>query len=304
MRLALLTKNEMIELYGKEIEIIPKIENTGETAYIEFTEGCPKEMPCLYCNFYRKSKFRRKSKPEIFQHIEKIAGFHKRKEHKIKRVFLGSGDSLTLKSEPKKNTDDIKKLHTELFRKILISFPYYSSKRQTYVWIDDEFYEDTKYEKNPIGISSFVSTRTILDYGTEDLKKLKEEGLKYVYWGIESGSNEVLETINKGCTKSDILKAGQILNKAEIIYTAIVLIGVAGEKLFDKHIKETAKILKRLKPEYISFSFLEIKQDTPYFEKIENGQISNIKKEKMALQKELIKHNLDIMEYIDEEYEI
>ena len=304
MQMALLSKKQMLELYGKEIEIIPKIENTGHTAYIEYTSGCPKESACHYCNFYRKSKFSRKPLKGIIEHIEKVSEFHRRNEHDIRRVFIGAGDCFSLKGNTEVNENVLKETHVKILNKIRENFPVFLSSRQTYKWFEDEFYEtEEKYEKK-VDICNFISTRTILDYGQEDLGKLKDSGLKYIYWGVESGSDKVLSAVNKGCSVDEILKAGKILNRTGFEFTAIILLGAAGDKLFNDHINKTSDILKKLRPSYISFSGLEIFPDTPYHYLVRKGKLDNMKQEKLALQKELIKLNLDTLEYVDEEYHV
>lgn len=306
MKFALLTKENMYNLYGKKIEILPKVENNKHTAYIEFTSGCPKESCCLYCNFYRNAVFKRKSEKEIFNHIENVADFHKKKEHNIKRVFLGAGDCFSLKQG---NNSDLKKFHIKLLEKIRSSFPDFSKSSQTYKWndydyYDTHYYEDENIEKSPVEISSFISTRTILDYGTDDINRLKNKGLKYLYWGVESGSDNVLKIIKKGCTSNDITEAGEILNSIGVNFTAIILVGAAGHDLYIEHVQKTSDILKKLQPAYISFSLLEIFPDTPYSELVKKGKLTAIKDKNLTLQKKLIKNNLDILEYFDEEYHV
>jgi len=55
-------------------------------------------------------------------------------------------------------------------------------------------------------ISAYASPRDMENKPVEDLKKIREAGLKLIYVGIESGDDELLRLINKGENSESIKK--------------------------------------------------------------------------------------------------
>lgn len=86
----------------------------------------------------------------------------------------------------------------------------------------------------------------------EELKSLKEAGLKMVYVGIESGDDEVLKFINKGETFASVAEGLLKAKEAGIKSSVIILNGVAGLKYSQQHAVNSAKILNLVQPDFAS----------------------------------------------------
>ena len=61
-----------------------------------------------------------------------------------------------------------------------------------------------------IRVTSYATPKSVLLKTREELFHLKELGLKMVYMGLESGSNEVLKIMKKGNTAEDIIANGTL----------------------------------------------------------------------------------------------
>jgi len=84
----------------------------------------------------------------------------------------------------------------------------------------------------------------------EELKELKERKLGIVYFGVETGDEELLKKIQKGATYEQMVQAGRRVKEAGITLSATVLLGLAGvdpEKA-RQHAQETARILSDIDP--------------------------------------------------------
>jgi len=89
----------------------------------------------------------------------------------------------------------------------------------------------------------------------EVLTKMKEAGCITVYYGIESGSQEILDYINKGITLEQAKNAIEITKKAGIRTSAYFMLGFPSETEAD--VRKTIEFNKRLPlDEHDTFSIL------------------------------------------------
>ncbi|MFC1668549.1 B12-binding domain-containing radical SAM protein, partial [Chlamydiota bacterium] len=76
------------------------------------------------------------------------------------------------------------------------------------------------------------------------LKKMHEAGCWMIGYGIESGSQEILDRIKKGITLKQIKNAVKFAKQAHLKITAHVIIGIPGET--KKHIIKTSNFVNKL----------------------------------------------------------
>ena len=128
---------------------------------IQITLGCSHNK-CTFCKMYKDKKFTIKP----IEQIKKEIDFFRRRVGYIEKIFLADGDALIIPTP-----------------KLLEILDY----------INEKFPENKR-------ISLYASPKSILLKTPEELKEIREKGVKLVYIGMESGDNEVLKDINKGVT--------------------------------------------------------------------------------------------------------
>jgi radical SAM superfamily enzyme YgiQ (UPF0313 family) len=84
-----------------------------------------------------------------------------------------------------------------------------------------------------------------------ELKTLREEGLDILYYGIETGDEELLRKIDKGVTHDEIVESALKARKTGFPLSATVILGLGGRSGSKRHIAETARILNEIQPEYV-----------------------------------------------------
>lgn len=95
--------------------------------------------------------------------------------------------------------------------------------------------------------------RSRVDHVDEELiDEMKRAGCKRIYFGIESGSQEILDKINKKITLSQIRDAIDMTKSHGIQTLGFFLIGAPGE--IRESIKETLQFAKQLDLDYVQFS--------------------------------------------------
>ncbi len=90
----------------------------------------------------------------------------------------------------------------------------------------------------------------------EELIELKNNGLSILYVGVESGDNEVLTRIKKGETVESTYSALQKIKQAGIKTSVMVLNGLGGQILSEQHAVNSAKLINRVQPDYLSILVL------------------------------------------------
>lgn len=101
----------------------------------------------------------------------------------------------------------------------------------------------------------------------EMLQKMKEAGCVHIGFGVESGSKQILENINKKITISQIKNAFALAKKTGLRTKAFFMIGNIGEN--SETIKETKKLLLEIMPDQMSISrSVMIFPGTPLYYKV------------------------------------
>lgn len=103
--------------------------------------------------------------------------------------------------------------------------------------------------------------RSRVDIDRELLKEMKEAGCGRIYYGIESGSQEILDRVNKGITLKQIKETVKNTKELGIRVLGFFLIGAPGET--KKTVKKTLRFAKQLDLDYVQFSKCLAKPLTP-----------------------------------------
>ena len=88
----------------------------------------------------------------------------------------------------------------------------------------------------------------------EMLEAMKAAGCTELMFGVESGSNKILQFLVKGFTREKIIQAFDLCHRVGIKPGAYLIVGVPGETKQD--ILDTVSIVERIEPSLLNFSFL------------------------------------------------
>lgn len=200
---------------------------------LRVTVGCSYNK-CSYCQMYKNVQFHIKEKEEILQQIYEAKNYNPN----IRRIFLSDGDALIL------STDKL----LEILKILYKTFP--------------------KLQR----VSSYAGPKTILNKSLEELKLLKENGLKLLYYGMETGDNQTLTDIKKGVDTKEAIKAGVLVKEAGIKLSMMVILGLAGKPRSKEHAANTAKAINIIKPNMLSALTLMLYRGSELKEQYEKGE--------------------------------
>ena len=179
---------------------------------IQVTYGCSHNR-CAFCDMYDDKHFSMRPMEEIREDFE----LARRVYRHVERVFLADGDALMRK------TDDL----VQILGLVYGLFP--ECQR----------------------VTCYASPTSLQIKSEEELRLLREKGLKMVYMGLESGCDAVLERMDKGHTAAQIIAAGQKARRSGLQLSVTAISGLGSRELWREHAVETAQAFNAMNPEDI-----------------------------------------------------
>lgn len=105
----------------------------------------------------------------------------------------------------------------------------------------------------------------------EMLTAMKESGCKLIWFGVESGSQRILDDLNKQITLSQIREAYRLCQRVGIKAGASFMIGVPGETIDD--VQNTIALAEELKPEFAWFNIFTGYPTSPLYEYVKKNKL-------------------------------
>jgi len=216
------------ELFSSHSLSSPPSERKPHVLRLELTTGCDYNR-CTFCTEYSGMAAVTKSFDQFKEHVDKVVESIGAEKSRIERLFIGSGNTLAVETE------------------LLLKSLNYAA----------DIFE-------PQRISLYGRTSSILKKSVDDLKRLKDAGFSLIYWGLESGSDEVLKYVCKDCTRSDMIEAARRLTEAEIEVSAMMMPGVGGLRLSEAHVTGSIELLHNIDIRYLTLLAINPSESSQY----------------------------------------
>lgn len=192
----------------------------------QVTLGCSHNR-CAYCVMYRTKKFRIRPWEDLKSDILEGALYSR----DARKIFLADGDALVI------DTTHMLQVLSFLYEK----FP------------------------NLERVSAYANPGNILEKSKADLERIQRAGLQMLYFGVESGDDDLLVKIRKGADSEQLIQSARKAMEAGFLLSATVILGIAGKRGTSRHAKETARVCSAINPQYLSALTLMIEDTNRYF---------------------------------------
>lgn len=179
----------------------------------QVTLGCSFNK-CSFCNMYRTKEYSERPWEEIKSEIDIVSKSFPQTE----RIFLADGDAINL------NTEKL----VQILDYIKQKFP------------------------NLVRISCYAMPKNLLQKSPDELTLLYSKGLDMLYIGIETGNDILLKKITKGATSKSIIDACNRAKKSGFIISCMIILGIGGKKYSMDHMKETARVVSDVSPNFLA----------------------------------------------------
>ncbi len=200
---------------------------------LPITVGCSHNK-CTFCLTYKFTRFKKRDLESVMEDIELAAKYNPG----IRRVFLCDGDAMCLPADEIEAVLDC---------------------------LNDNFADLER-----VGI--YANAFDILSKTPDELRALSDKKLKIAYLGLESGSDEILKRVRKGATADEMVRAVRAAEEAGIAVSVIVLLGLGSNRLSREHAKQSAEVVSRMNPSYVSALTLMLLPGTSLYKDFEKGE--------------------------------
>ena len=139
----------------------------------------------------------------------------------------------------------------------------------------------------------YAATRVtdIRNKSVEQLRSLKEMGLREISLGVESGDDWTLERINKGYHAEDIIEQCAKLTEAGVDFWMSFLNGVAGKEHSMDHAVHSAEIFSQCNPMLVGTGGLVLFPGTPLLEDAKKGEFTPLSEKELLIElKTFVEH--------------
>jgi radical SAM superfamily enzyme YgiQ (UPF0313 family) len=145
----------------------------------------------------------------------------------------------------------------------------------THIWFADDIFglkpnwlKDFEYyiKKENVKVSYKIQSRADLLLEEDNIKHLANSGCTMVWMGAESGSQKILDAMDKGTKVEQIYEATRLLKKNKVQVSLFLQIGYLEETMDD--IKQTVKMVEDLLPDDIGISVSYPLPGTAFYDKV------------------------------------
>ncbi|WP_461630586.1 radical SAM protein [Labilibaculum euxinus] len=226
---------------------------------IQVTLGCAWNK-CAFCEMYSSKQFQARKEEDIFADIQSMSPY----SNHYRKVFLADGNAMVL------SFDKLSRILDQLNT----TFP-----RLTRV-------------------SAYAIPKDIEVKTDKELQILAEKGLKLLYVGIESGDDELLKAIDKGENFESTCHALQRARKAGIKLSVMILNGLGGKIFSQQHALNSAKLINKIQPEFLSTLVLSYPYGEDHFIKKFKGDFIPLNTIELIAEMKVFIGNLELSQSI------
>jgi hypothetical protein len=227
---------------------------------VQVTEGCHWNR-CTFCSFYRERPFRIKPYAAFVDHVDAVIGYFGDGLRLRRGIFLGDANALLLPA------DDLSGRLDHLAARL------------------PEQMRD---------LSAFIDVFTGRRRSGEDFAALAARGLRRIYLGLESGDDTVLALLNKPQSAADGVALVRAAKAAGLQVGVIVMAGVGGRELQEKHVRATLDALSRMRlggGDLVYVSAFDAPPDGPYASRAREMGLSALDEDEVADQADVLLRN-------------
>ena len=222
---------------------------------VQVTLGCPHNR-CVFCGMYKMKKYRVRDPEEVKADLRRARLIYRH----VESIFLADGNTIAMNSE---KLADIISYARDLF---------------------------PEAER----VSSYGGARFLKGKPVEALRRVREAGLDIIYFGLESGDDEILGRMDKGVDSAGMIEAARRVKEAGIDLSVYILLGLGGEDLWRQHAENTARVLNAMQPQFIRPRTLALLPGIPLYEEAREGRFREASGETIMRELQVMLSSLEI----------
>lgn len=246
---------------------------------LQATEGCSFNR-CSFCSFYRSIPYRERSVAAFDAHLQAVLQHLGRSIENYHRVFLGQANALLV------DTDTL----AAMLERIQSRLPLRPARLEPEArrrwrsehdaWIDGVY----------AFVDSFHEPKNV-----PDLQRLADLGLRRVYLGLETGSQDLLRLLGKPGSVDDAIALARNLHEARLELGVIVLVGAGGLRHEEEHLRRTVAAIQAMdlrRGDQVYLSKLVIYEGSAYQRRVRQSGLAPLTTFDLASQAETFRQRI------------
>lgn len=243
---------------------------------LQVTNGCTWNK-CKFCQIYRHTKFKAYSADSIKADIDNMV-YHAERARKYQRPD-GKWDIGGLNRELRLgNEDELQCFYMVANWLVNGGENVFLQDGNTTALSSGRLTDVLKYLKQAFPqikrITSYGRAENLARVSAEEYAELKAAGLDRIHSGFESGSDAVLEKINKGVTAQQEITAGKNIKAGGIDLSVYFMPGVGGKELSEDNALGMAHVINEVDPDFIRIRTSALKPGTELHDDFLNGEFT------------------------------
>lgn len=262
---------------------------------IRVTRNCPWNR-CRFCHTYKDTKFSRRSVEEVKADIDAIHTIAGR----ILETARQYGNDMLITEDVLNEAAKGDKASPFYYRQVAFWLQYgmksvFLQDANSLIIKTEQLVEILEHIKNRFPsverITTYARGQTISKKSFEEMKELHSAGLSRLHIGMESGSDTVLEIIQKGVTQQQLIDAGKKAVDAGFDVSFYYMPGIGGREHTEENAIESAKVISAVNPTFIRIRSTVPLPDTPLYQMMEEEEWTPLtEEEKVAEIRLFIEH--------------
>lgn len=205
----------------------------ADSILLQVTLGCSHNR-CTFCGTYRDKRFKIKNDEIILSDIRYASGHMSYND----RLFLMDGDVLIV---PQKRL-------IRILEQIENFLPHVKQ------------------------VGAYANVKSIKKKTKEELEELRSHNLSMLYYGVETGDDEIREAITKGSNALTCIEMGRKLKDAGFKVWVTVLLGIGGREKSLQHARATGELLSAMDPDFVGALTVMLVPGTPLYQDFKSGK--------------------------------
>lgn len=237
------------------VEPIIRPPSEADSILLQVTTGCSHNT-CTFCGVYKNKPFGIKSDANIDADLAEAREHYRH----TRRLFLCDGDALIVPQA--KLLSILHRIHEQL------------------PWVGR--------------IATYANAKSISRKTEDELRELRQAGLKVLHIGLESGDDTTLAHVRKYGDRAFIIDQGRRAREAGLKLFVTVLLGLGGTERSAIHAEETGRALSEMDPQYVGALSLMLIEGTPLEAECRGGRFTEPTPEQLLRELRIMLAHTDV----------
>ena len=262
---------------------------------IRVTRNCPWNR-CRFCHTYKDTRFSRRSVEEVKADIDAIHTIAGR----ILQTARQYGDDILITEDVLNEAANGDQASPFYYRQVAFWLQYgmksvFLQDANSLIIKTDQLVEILEHIKSRFPsverITTYARGQTISKKSFEEMKELRNAGLSRLHIGMESGSDTVLDIIQKGVTPQQLIDAGKKAVDAGFDVSFYYMPGIGGKQHMKENAIESAKVISAVNPTFIRIRSTVPLPGTPLYRMMEEEEWTPLTEEEKVAELRLFIEN-------------